>query len=77
MLVLTCEERHLNLRLVDEKLKRKAFERQKGVCPKCSKIYKIEEMEADHIKPWHKGGHTSEQNCQMLCRDDNLRKSGK
>ena len=33
--------------------------------------------EADHIKPWHEGGRTDAKNCQMLCKDDNRRKSGK
>ena len=28
-------------------------------------------MEADHIKPWHEGGKTTADNCQMLCKDDN------
>lgn len=32
-------------------------------------------MHADHIKPWAKGGPTTAENCQMLCRDCNLRKS--
>jgi len=35
-----------------------------------------EEMEADHITPWHEGGKTSAENCQMLCRDDNRMKGG-
>jgi 5-methylcytosine-specific restriction endonuclease McrA len=34
-------------------------------------------MEADHITPWHEGGKTNAENCQMLCKDDNRRKSGK
>lgn len=33
------------------------------------------EMHADHIKPWAKGGPTTAENCQMLCRDCNLKKS--
>jgi len=33
-------------------------------------------MEDDHIKPWHEGGKTDAKNCQMLCKDDNRRKSG-
>jgi len=76
--ILTGEEKHLNLRQFDEKIKRKVYEKQKGICPKCpkGKHYKIEEMEADHIKPWHEGGHTTEDNCQLLCKDDNRRKSG-
>jgi len=77
--ILTGEEKHLNLRQFDEKIKRKVYEKQKGICPKCpkGKHYKIEEMEADHIKPWHEGGKTTEENCQLLCKFDNGRKSGR
>ena len=32
------------------------------------------EMHADHITPWSKGGKTTPDNCQMLCRDCNLKK---
>ena len=35
------------------------------------KVFEIEEMEADHIKPWHEGGKTTLKNCQMLCKEDN------
>ena len=38
--------------------------------------YDIEKMEGDHITPWHEGGKTSAENCQMLCKEDNRRKSG-
>ncbi len=75
--LLTGEEKHLNLRQFDDKTKRKVYERQKGVCPKCRKQFEFDEMEADHIKPWHLGGQTVEANCRMLCKDDNRRKSGK
>ena len=34
-------------------------------------------MEAEHITPWHEGGKTDEKNCQLLCEEDNRRKSGK
>lgn len=75
--VLTRKERFLNIRTFNDKQKREAYERQKGVCPVCKNKWKIEEMEADHITPWHEGGKTSAVNCQMLCKDDNRRKSGK
>lgn len=75
--VLTGKEKFLNIRSFTEKQKREAYERQKGVCPACKKKWKIEEMEADHITPWHEGGKTITENCQMLCKDDNRRKSGK
>ena len=41
------------------------------------KHFEINEMEADHISPWHEGGKTVIENCQMLCKDCNRRKSGK
>jgi len=28
-------------------------------------------MEADQITPWHEGGKTNAENCQMLCKEDN------
>mgnify|MGYP003748482109 FL=1 len=43
----------------------------------CKKQFDIAEMEADHIKPWHEGGKTIAENCQMLCKDCNRSKSGK
>lgn len=75
--VLTHKEKHLNIRAFSPNQKREAYERQKGICPVCSKHFEIEEMEADHITPWHEGGKTIADNCQMLCREDNRRKSGK
>lgn len=75
--VLTRKEKFLNIRAFTEKQKREAYERQKSICPVCNKKWKIEEMEADHITPWHGGGKTVSVNCQMLCKDDNRRKSGR
>jgi hypothetical protein len=75
--ILTREEKHLNIRAFNSKQKREAYERQKGICLVCKKHFEIEEMEADHITPWHEGGKTSADNCQMLCKDDNRRKSGR
>jgi hypothetical protein len=75
--VLTRNEKHLNIRAFSDNQKREAYERQKGVCVKCQKTFEIHEMEADHITPWHEGGKTSAENCQMLCKNDNRTKSGK
>jgi hypothetical protein len=75
--VLTRNEKFLNIRAFTDKMKREAYERQKGICKKCKKHFEIEEMEADHIKPWHEGGKTTAENCQMLCKQDNRTKSGK
>jgi hypothetical protein len=74
--VLTNEERHLSIRAFTDNQKRESFERQTGLCPKCKKQFEIGQMEADHITPWSKGGRTTAENCQMLCKDDNRRKSG-
>jgi hypothetical protein len=75
--ILTRNEKHLNIRAFSDNQKREAYERQKGVCVKCQKTFEIHEMEADHITPWHEGGKTSAENCQMLCKNDNRIKSGK
>lgn len=75
--VLTRQEKFLNIREFTDKMKREAFERQDGICAKCGKHFEIEEMEADHIKPWHEGGKSVTENCQMLCKQDNRTKSGK
>ena len=74
--LLTQQERHLNIRAFDNRQKREAYTRQDGLCANCKEEFKIEEMEADHITPWHLGGKTIPSNCQMLCKECNRRKSG-
>jgi predicted SprT family Zn-dependent metalloprotease len=75
--VLTKQEKHLSIRAFNDKMKREVYERQKGICVKCQEHFEIGEMEADHITPWHEGGKTNAENCQMMCKEDNRRKSGK
>ena len=77
--LLTKEEKHLSIRVFTSNQKRQVYEKQKGRCPHCdkSKKYEIEDMEADHIKPWSLGGKTELKNCQMLCKDHNRQKSNK
>lgn len=75
--ILTKQERYLSIRVFTDKMKREAYERQDAMCSFCKKKYDISEMEADHIKPWHEGGKTIAENCQMLCKEDNRTKSGK
>jgi hypothetical protein len=75
--VLTHKEKFLNIRAFSPNQKREAYERQKGICVVCKEHFEIEQMEADHITPWHLGGKTTADNCQMLCKEDNRRKSGK
>lgn len=75
--VLTRDEKYLNIRAFTDKMKRESYEKQNWICVKCWNYFKIEEMEADHITPWSQWGQTSAENCQMLCRDCNRRKSDK
>jgi len=74
--VLTRQENHLSIRAFSDKMKREAYERQNGICPLCKKPYDFSEMQADHITPWHEGGRTIVENCQMLCKQDNRIKGG-
>ncbi len=73
--VLDRDERHLSIRAFTDAMKAKAFERQGGVCPQCKESFEADQMEGDHIDPWHQGGKTVDENCQMLCRPCNRRKS--
>jgi len=73
--VLNGDDRKLSIRSFSDKNKREAFESQNGVCPICRQTFTIGEMEADHITPWSQGGNTTSGNCQMLCKEDNRRKS--
>lgn len=75
--ILTRKENYLSIRAFSEAQKLAAYEQQLGVCPICHKHFGITEMEADHITPWHAGGRTIAENCQMVCRECNRRKSGK
>ncbi len=75
--ILTGKEKYLNIRAFSDNQKRTAYEQQQGICVVCQEHFKLSAMEADHITPWHEGGKTSDENCQMLCREDNRRKSGK
>ncbi len=60
----------------------------KGVsnCPVCAtsdnenlkkKIWKLKEMDADHVTAWSKGGETTAANCQMLCQTHNRAKGNR
>ena len=83
----------LYVRVFDQATKRSVYERQTADakarcvsnCPLCaagndknaSRIYKLSEMDADHVTAWSKGGSTDIDNCQMLCKEHNRRKSDK
>lgn len=83
----------LDVRVFDEATKKSTYAKQSkdaelnsvSNCPTCnvsknandSKIWKFVEMEADHVSAWSKGGATSPENCQMLCRTHNRAKGNK
>ena len=75
--ILTGDERCLSIRAFTPNQKQEAYARQDGICIKCGEHFELDEMEADHITPWSQGGHTTADNCQMLCKDCNRRKSDK
>lgn len=75
--ILTRDEKYLNLRAFDDSIKQEVYAKQQGICVKCGKQFKLEEMDADHITPWSLGGKTVVENCQLLCKTDNRRKSYK
>ena len=75
--ILTRNEKYLSIRAFTDKMKRETYERQAGICTHCGDYFEFSEMEADHITPWHSGGKTNSENCQMLCRGCNRTKSGK
>lgn len=87
--VLSGDEKHLSLRAFSDSIKRAVYEKQGGVCAnsdghikgvKCpheNERLELEQMEADHIIPWSKGGKTEKENCQMLCKECNRKKSAK
>jgi len=83
----------LDIRIFDEVTKKSVYAKQtdqaikKGVsnCPLCAighdsnkkRIYKINEMDADHVSAWSNGGATDISNCQMLCKTHNRAKGNK
>ena len=73
--ILTRDEKYLNIRSFTQAMKQKVFEKQSGVCKNCGERFDIDEMEADHITPWAEGGKTNEENCQILCKNCNRKKS--
>ena len=75
--LLDGDERHLNIRAFSQAMKLSAYQRDGGICAICKKKFELEEMEADHIDPWSAGGKTNAENCQMLCKECNRRKSNK
>ncbi|MBR1397020.1 MAG: HNH endonuclease [Selenomonadaceae bacterium] len=73
--ILSGEEKYLNIRKFDERTRKNVYAKQNGKCVGCGKEFKLSELEADHITAWSKGGKTIPENCQLLCKNCNLKKS--
>lgn len=83
----------LNIRVFDDKVKKEVYTKQTNIaqaeghsnCPLCaigpasnaSRIYKLAEMDADHVTAWSRGGATDASNCQMLCKTHNRAKGNR
>ena len=83
----------LNIRVFDERTKKEVYTKQtqeaiahdKSNCPLCAighdnnskRIYKLNEMDADHVTAWSRGGATDVSNCQMLCKTHNRAKGNR
>jgi hypothetical protein len=73
--LLTGDEKVLSIRAFDRRDKLQAYEKQNHKCNLCGEEFEFDEMHGDHIIAWSKGGKTVVENCQMLCRDCNIRKT--
>ena len=88
-----ADSRLLNIRIFDEPTKKAVYSTQTKVaeseghsnCPYCAighdanrtRIWKLLEMDADHVTAWSKGGGTDISNCQMLCKTHNRAKGNR
>ena len=66
----------LNIRRLHPEPEDRGVRAAKGHLPCVEEHFELEQMEADHVTPWHAGRPTSAANCQMLCKADNRAKSG-
>ncbi len=87
------EKKLLAVRVFDERTKKVAYAWQtqavkgknKSNCPLCAvsgnanktRIYDLDEMDADPVSAWSKGGDSSAKNCQMLCITHNRAKGNR
>lgn len=87
------DTRLLEIRIFEESTKKAVYAQQtnaakargKSNCPICAlgndnntkRIWKFNEMDADHVTAWSKGGATDIKNCQMLCKTHNRTKGNK
>jgi hypothetical protein len=89
----STETKLLEVRVFDEATKKSTYalqakEAQAGERSNCShcaighdankaRIWKLDEMDADHVAAWSKGGTTSASNCELLCKTHNRAKGNR
>lgn len=89
----SVDKKLLDIRVFDEATKKivykeqtaKAEKKKESNCPHCAlghevnkeKIWSLNEMDADHVAAWSKGGKTTIKNCQMLCKTHNRAKGNR
>ena len=79
------QRRKLMAAKIKEYYEKLANENQLSNCPLCAisdnanktRIWKLSEMDADHVTAWSKGGATDITNCQMLCITHNRAKGNR
>ena len=87
------DARLLDVRVFEESTKRAAYKTQTDAateagtsnCPLCAvgdnankdRLWKLTEMDADHVAAWGQGGATVSSNCEMLCRTHNQAKGSR
>ncbi|MGO2061400.1 MAG: DUF262 domain-containing protein [Microbacteriaceae bacterium] len=87
------ETKLIEVRVFDERTKLAAYEKQtkaaeaagESNCPMCAggtnnnaeRIYRLEEMDADHVTAWSNGGASNLKNCEMLCVPHNRSKGNR
>ena len=87
------DTRLLDIRIFEESTKKAVYTKQtdaakfcgKSNCPLCAvgsdnnakRIWKYNEMDADHVTAWSNGGATDISNCTMLCATHNRAKGNK
>lgn len=87
------DKKLLNIRVFSDVMKKSVYYKQKSLaeasgisnCPYCAmsdnanrtRIWKLNEMDADHVTAWSKGGATDIENCEMLCKSHNRAKGNR
>ena len=88
-----ADSKLLNVRVFDEPTKKVVYAAQtkaaqaknESNCPLCAighdankdRLWALNDMDADHVAAWSKGGSTDPSNCQMLCKTHNRAKGNR